>query len=101
MVDTSALYDLTGAGGNEPEQELSKTAEISLLQEQDDRTAARAVYKEYAENIKKSENLRIKILKGLEAGDSTEQLLLWAAEVIYRMTGDSVFYANVKKHIEK
>jgi hypothetical protein len=63
------------------------------------RTAAE--YKRLAENIKKSEAIRTKITKGIQAGESTYRLLLQAMECISLMTGDTVFYSQGKDELQR
>lgn len=55
--------------------------------------------KEYQENIRRAGNLRADILKGLKTGQDPLRLLLQAAECISAMTGDTVFYQQVKGDI--
>lgn len=59
------------------------------------------VYKRYQRNVKRSEELRCEILKGLEAGESAEELLLKAAETIEMLTNDKGFYEGVSRKLEK
>ena len=53
---------------------------------------SRERYHEVGENIKKSEQLRTEILKGVKENRSIDDLLLISLECIYQMTGDKVFY---------
>lgn len=53
------------------------------------------------EYIKKSENLRSKITKGILLGEDIKVLLLSTIECIYLMTGDTAFYNQNKKNIDE
>lgn len=53
---------------------------------------SRVRYHELGQNIKKSEQLRTDILKGIKENRSIDDLLLVSLECIYEMTGDKVFY---------
>jgi len=61
----------------------------------------REAYKEIAENIKKSEQLRCKINKDFIAGTDYKEILKDCLKVISLMTGDTVFYNQNIKHLEK
>lgn len=71
----------------------------TLRKDQRDREEARQVMKEYQENIKKSEELRREILKGINQGESTTDLLIKALECISLTTGDTVIYNQGKNVI--
>lgn len=58
------------------------------------------VYKQYAENIKKSEQLRIEIHKDITAGADPKQILIKAAEVIYRLTEDKVIFDKIVGYVK-
>ena len=60
-----------------------------------------AIYKRQQENIHKEKGLRTEITKGIQAGQSTYQLLLKAMECISLMTGDTVFYSQGKDELQK
>lgn len=70
---------------------LEREAELN----RDERDRARAVYKQYQENITKSGEVRTEIIKGAMAGEPAEVLLLKASKVISLLTGDSVFYKEM------
>ena len=53
-------------------------------------------YKEYQDNIKKSEVLRARITKGARDGEDPASLLLQAIECIAAMTGDPYYLENYK-----
>jgi len=57
-------------------------------------------YKEYQSNIRKSGSLRTDILKGVQAGEPAQKLLLKAVECISRMTGDTLFYSQIEKDLK-
>lgn len=59
------------------------------------------VYKEYQQNILASGTLRAEITKGAKAGEDPETLLLKAVKAISLMTGDKLFYEQIKTEIEK
>lgn len=56
--------------------------------------------KECQDNIKRSEELRGAISKGLRKGEPAYTLLLKAVECISCMTGDGMYYNQTKKSIE-
>lgn len=59
------------------------------------------VYRKQQENIRKAGGLRTEITKGIQAGQSTYQLLLKAMECISLMTGDGGFYSQGKGDLQK
>lgn len=61
----------------------------------------REAYKEIAENIKKSERLRCKINKDFKIGVDPIEILKDSIKCISLMTGDTVFYNQNIKHLEK
>lgn len=61
----------------------------------------REAYKEIAENIKASERLRCKINKDFIAGSDHKEILKDCLKCISLMTGDTVFYNQNIKHLEK
>ncbi len=61
----------------------------------------REAYKEIAENIKKSEQLRCKINKDFKNGVDPIEILKDSIKCISLMTGDTVFYNQNIKHLEK
>ncbi|MGI6227202.1 MAG: hypothetical protein ACOYJ1_13210 [Peptococcales bacterium] len=60
----------------------------------------REAYKVIAENIKKSEHLKIEINKGIQAGQPIYKLLLKSIECISLMTGDKIFYTMSKDNLQ-
>lgn len=58
------------------------------------------LYKKTAENIIKSELLRSKITKSMQARVDHGSVLMDALECIYLMTGDNVFYEQNKMLIK-
>lgn len=103
MVDTSALFALgEDESGADPErEELSKTAENALTQEQHERQIVRKAYKEYQDNIKRSGTLRAEVIKGAQAGADPEELLLKAVDCIGCMTGDSTYIEQFKSAVKR
>lgn len=74
-------------------RESLTTAEITpiehiLQRDRADIERARAVYKEYQQNIKAAGTLRNDIVKGIQRGEDQTALLLKAIKVISLMTGD-------------
>ena len=61
----------------------------------------REAYKEIAENIKKSERLRCKINKDFKNGVDPIEILKDSIKCISLMTGDTVFYNQNIKYLEK
>ena len=62
---------------------------------------ATRAYKTMQENIAKAGRLRSEIVKGLQAGERFEDLLLKAVECIAAMTGDRAFYTSCQAEIER
>ncbi|MBZ9624390.1 hypothetical protein G9F71_016175 [Clostridium sp. FP2] len=58
-----------------------------------------AIFKEYQENIRKSGMLRSTINIEVDNGMDVKRLLLMACECISLMTGDKLFYQNIKGKI--
>lgn len=65
-----------------------------------DAERARLVYKEYAENIRQSEQTRAEIIKDIRAGAEPADTLLKACKVITLMTGDRAFYSTVERTLK-
>lgn len=59
-----------------------------------------SVYREYQENIKRTEQLRSDITKGIQEGVDPCILLLWSMEAISRTTGDRLFYDQGKANLQ-
>ena len=74
---------------------VNKENVIEALQER-----LAAVYKEHQENIKRVEQLRTDINKGVQAGEPVYKLLLKAIECISLMTGDKTFYDMNKENLQ-
>ena len=74
---------------------VSKENVVEALQER-----LAAVYKEHQENIKRAEQLRTDINKGVQAGEPVYKILLKAIECISLMTGDKVFYDMNKDYLQ-
>lgn len=69
------------------------------MTEQVEYTESRNIYKEYQNNIKKAEQLRIELLKGIKVADDSLKLLLKACKCISLMTGDNLFFEQVENNI--
>lgn len=78
-------------------RELNKGL-VNIQRKQEKFLQAQNVYKEYQENIKKSELLRAEINKAAKEEAAPEILLLKAIEVIYLLTGDKAILNNIKSH---
>ena len=74
---------------------VSKENVVEALQER-----LAAVYKEHQENIKRAEQLRTDINKGVQAGEPIYKVLLKAIECISLMTGDKTFYDMNKSNLQ-
>lgn len=76
----------------------------SLQKEADKQKAvidgARAVYREYQENIKKSAKEQIEILKGLKEGNNIYILFLKAIEIIGTLTNNGVILEQAREDIK-
>ena len=79
--------------------ETPKTATIKLQREKELNNRAAAVYKEYQNNIKRSGQIQAEIVKGIQAGEAPETLLLKAVKAIALMTNDNVLYSQVERDI--
>lgn len=88
-LNLSQLRAITGAS-NKSEQAAVLATQYQREQQELDR--AREVYKEHQNSIKAAGQLRADILKGLQAGEAAEGLLLKACKIISLMTGDKLFY---------
>lgn len=97
-IDTAA--DLTtDKRASDRKQEQAAGLTISYQREQHSLNRARDILKEYQQNIKASELTRAAIIKGIQAGEPIEGLLLKACSVISLMTGDTAFTEQVKKDL--
>lgn len=105
-VPLDSLKTLLGAvnGATWPHTEATANVDgvalVKLTREQEDHTRLREAYGEYQKNIRLSGSLRTEILKGARAGESTQLLLLKAVECISCMTGDKLFYEQVRKDLK-
>lgn len=86
-------------GVTSPRIEGSPKRYLTIEREKQDHERAIEVYKEYQENIKKSEMLRADILKTIKEGVDPYNLLLKAIECISLMTGDPYYYKQGKEDI--
>lgn len=90
-LDLSQIKAITEAPRK---QEQAANLAIFYQREQQELDRAREVYTNYQENIRAAANLRADILKGLQAGEAAEGLLLKACNIISLMTGDKFFYSQ-------
>lgn len=86
---------------NQPAADQNAAATMKLERLQSAAARYREAYKEYQDNIKKSEVLRAQITKGAKAGEDPANLLLQAVECIAAMTGDPYYLENFKAIIGK
>lgn len=70
---------------------------VKLNTMQEDHTRAIRAYAEYQANIRKAEDLKIQIIKGVQAGEAPLNLLLKACQCIGCMTGDTTFNRQLEK----
>lgn len=78
-----------------PSDAMRRYTTLEAEQHRAETTAA--MYREYQENIKRSELLRAEITKGIQEGADVYGLLLKALEAISSMTGDKVFFEANKE----
>lgn len=95
-VDTSTLNDIRLKEKGDTPKKYSKLDRNREIQEK-----SLEMYGEYQKNIKLSERIRAKILKGIKAGEDKETLLLEAIKCISLMTSDKVFYIQAEKDLNK
>ena len=103
-VDLSILYSLASHNS----ETSGKAAEENLIEEnrgiksiQDKNEAIKRTYRKQIENIRKSEQLRAEILKGLSGREDIYTLFLKATKCIELMIGDTTFYIQSEDVIEK
>ena len=82
------------------EQGVEGLAQIRLKREQEDHRQAVEMYGAYQTNIKRAGQLRTDIMKGVRAGDAPQALLLKAVECIALMTGNQLFYDQIKTDLK-
>lgn len=92
--------------GCEGRTEASTAAENRNLQRQADKNEQiREQYKRviayYDENIRRAKCNRSTLLKGIQAGESAEEMLLLATSIISDMTGDKVYRDAAQRAIQK
>jgi hypothetical protein len=87
-------------GITSPRIEGSPKRYLTIEREKQDHERAIEVYKEYQENIKKSEMLRADILKSIKEGLDPYNLLLKTIECISLMTGNPHYYKQGKADIK-
>ena len=73
---------------------------LIINREKEAHEKAIGVYKEYQENIKKSETLRSSILHDIKLGQDPYNLLLKAIECISLMTGNPHYYKQAKDDLQ-
>ena len=85
--------------GHAVERPLSTQLVNSYAQEQIEHERSLAIFKEYQKNIKASEEMQARILKGIRTGEPPTVLLLKAAKCISLMTSNEVFYNQMESDI--
>lgn len=94
-----AIKTLTGP--NKAVQGHNEEAALTPRKErQRDALRAKAIYKEYGEAIRESDQIRAEIMQGLKQGTAPEILLLKAMKCISVITGDRLFYEQGKSYIQ-
>ena len=78
----------------------NKSAVYRIEKEQQRRKNLDEMYHTYQESIKKAGSLRSEILKDIQKGEASSEVLLKAAECISLMTGDTAFYNQVKRDLK-
>lgn len=73
---------------------------LMINREKEAHEKAIRVYKEYQENIKRSEMLRSSILHDIKLGQDPYNLLLKAIECISLMTGEKLYYKQGKDDLQ-
>lgn len=65
------------------------------------REAIAQICRQQQENIRAAGDLRVKITKGIQAGEDPYKLLLMALDCVSRMTGDRAFYEQNKAQLHQ
>lgn len=95
---TAAEDSSTAATQRSPE-ELGALADIKLTRAQEDRQNSIEMFKTYQDNIRRSDQIREELMRGVRSGERAESLFLKAVRAISLMTGDSLFYEQIEKDI--
>ena len=93
-----------GKGENkatEKPTEYSNKMLVKLEREQKAIERANIIYKEYQDNIKKSETLRTEIITDLREKAAPQEIIKKAVECISLMTGDKYYYNAALKILEE
>lgn len=85
----------------EPKETIKEQVTPILTAHMERERKSRELFFEMAENIKKSERLRCKINKDFKNGVDPIEILKDSLKCISLMTGDTVFYNQNIKHLEK
>lgn len=94
------LIMASSKGTEEIKQEpVGNTALIKLRGQQEEHLKILEAYKEYQGNIRRSEELRTEILKGMKKGEQVQYLFLQAVECISSMTGDKAFFNQIEAEL--
>lgn len=59
------------------------------------------IYQEYQKNVKQTNAVRVRILKGMEDGTPPEELLMYACYGLACCTGDKLIYEKAKEYAER
>ena len=76
-------------------QVFRPAAATALDKEQQERQQLRNTLREYQENTRQAEQLKVSICKGMKCGTPPDELLLDAVRCIGLLTGDGAFYEQV------
>lgn len=95
--DKKSLY---GANTVSERHKADNRAVYRLEKEQKRRKNLDEMYHTYQESIKRAGSLRSEILKDIQKGEASSEILLKAAECISLMTGDTAFYNQVKRDLK-
>lgn len=91
-IDLSKLHELYKP---QAAQDSRPAAAGVLNTEQQERQQMRNTLREYQENTRKAEQLKITICKGMKCGTPPGELFLDAVQCIGLLTGDGAFYEQV------
>lgn len=99
-LDFKGLDDLSGAAQDfKPEPAPATHLEREARQIAEDRSKAAAVYREYQENIKKTELLQAEILKGVKAHEDIYVLFLKACKALGLTISNREFFPQIEKEL--
>lgn len=101
MIDFTPLENLRRESETRTVRENNLLSEdLPLYGERRDRERMRAVYREYQDNIRKAEEQKSELLKGIKRGTDESELLLIAVECIAILTHDQAFKDHMLADID-